>query len=232
MFIKFLLFYFFCNLVLLGSVITLGSFFFKQNQNLESVILANQKDLKLLNTELLLLKQQNLHLKEELEAKNIFIKSLNEQDIFFEHTIFMVKIITFIILVLLTSYFFYSFTMGSFSIYNILLGKVITLINTIKFQLIGLFGIGKLKTISFLDIAGNHFVIGLANNDTSINISVEIMGTSEYLSITDFITYVRSDIKILNEVIQNLSGTLIELRSQLSLKDNLFLDCFYGRICL
>lgn len=114
--------------------------------------------------------------------------------------------------------------MVSFSIYNILLGKIITLINTIKFQLFGLFGIGHLKTISFLDIAENHFVIGLVNNDTSVNISVKIMGTSEYLSITDYITYVRSDIKILNEVIQNLTSTLIELRSQLFLKDNLLLD--------
>ena len=114
--------------------------------------------------------------------------------------------------------------MVSFSIYNILLGKIITLINTIKFQLFGLFGIGHLKTISFLDIAENHFVIGLVNNDTSVNISVKIMGTSEYLSITDYITYVRSYIKILNEVIQNLTSTLIELRSQLFLKDNLLLD--------
>ena len=114
--------------------------------------------------------------------------------------------------------------MGSFSIYNALLGKIIALTNSIKFQIFGLFGIGHLKTISFLDIAGNHFVIGLASNDTSVDISVKIMGTSKYLSITDFITYVRSDIRILNEVIQNLTSTVIELRSQLSLEDNLLLN--------
>lgn len=98
-------FTFFCNVVLLGRVITLGNFFFKLNQSFENFLIAIQKDLNILNTELLLVKQQNVHLKEELEAKNIFIKNLNGQEIFFEHSVLIIKIITFIILLLLTSYF-------------------------------------------------------------------------------------------------------------------------------
>lgn len=218
---------FFLNIFFLCTVTCLSFFLYELNgklttviKNFEEFVNSTGKGLALLNQEVLILKHRNLELQKEVALKEIFIKEMSIEDVSVIYMPLIAKIILFIILLLLISYFVYFFSVGSFSVFNVFLSKLFTLTTTVKMQLFGLFGIEQIKTISFFDIAGNNFVVSLANHDSSINIDVKVIGSSEYLSITDFITIVRSDITILNEVVKGLSSTLIALRPQFSLDSN------------
>jgi len=217
---------FLLNIFFFLMIICLSFFFYELNgkltkvvENFEIFVNSTDKGLALLNQEVLILKHRNLELEKELALKEIFIKEMSIENVSIIYVPLITKIILFIIALLLISYFFYFFSFGSFSIFNPFLNKFLVLANTVKMQLFGLFGIEQIKTISFFDIAGNNFVVSLSNNDSSINIDLKVIGSSEYLSITDFITIVRSDITILNEVVKSLTSTLIALRPQFSLED-------------
>ena len=233
---NFLLFSIFFNF-LSGGIITILVYFCMGltqqlkdiTTNLSSFNLSIEEKFSFLNTQLIALKSENTFLKEKLNLSSLDIKALdvpseiiiapNISHMTYEYLGFMTKLIGIIILFLVISFLIYNLHLYTYWFYNGIIAKLFTIIHSLNLKLFGLFGIEQIKTITYRDIIGNDFLIRLSKNEETVEIFIKTIDMIDFISITQYISTLGSDLTKLTPLLHSLTASAGLLSAGLSSQD-------------
>jgi len=170
-----------------------------------------EQNLNLVKSELIFLKTENSALSEEIVSLKLSqIKPLPIADIIpivsdtgNQSHVLLGDIIFIVAAILLFSFLIYFFGTGlSAWFYKNFILKIISITDALTLKLLAILGCGPVHHVEFSDTAGNNYIVNLALQDSTVEVLIQAVNTSHYVSVPLYV--------------QNLNLNMMSLTSQVN----------------